>query len=306
MSKNVLITGASGVIGKKLTALLLQKGHQVSHIGRSRRNGTIASYVWNVERGEMDKEALTGKDTIIHLAGAGVADKRWTAKRKKEILESRTKSSSLLFDSLKRGNHTVKTVISASAIGYYGFGLDERIYAEESKPGTDFLAQVTKQWEDEVDKIASLGIRVVKLRIGIVLSNEGGALVEMSRPVRYGIGAPLGTGKQYVSWIHIDDLCRMFMQAVEDDRLEGAYNAVCSWVTNKDLTEAIANVLKRPLWLPPVPVFVMRIIVGEMAMIVVNGSKVSSEKIRASGFHFQYPELTGALKDLLSDKDKGE
>jgi uncharacterized protein len=304
MSKKILITGASGLIGSRLTKMLLQKGYQVSHLGRTKKNSPVKSFVWNVDAGELDKEALAGVDTIIHLAGAGVADKRWNEKRKKEILESRTKSSALLFETLKKGNHAVKAVVSASAIGYYGFCLDERIFTEESKPGTDYLAQVTRAWEESVDKISSLGVRVAKLRIGIVLSEKGGALAEMAKPVRFGVGAALGTGKQYLSWIHIDDLCAMFIKAVEDEQMYGAYNAVCDWVTNEAITKSIASVLKKPLLLPPVPGFIMKIITGEMAVIVVNGSKVSSEKIRKTGFTFQYPDLNEALNELLNRKLK--
>jgi uncharacterized protein len=302
MGKKILITGASGLIGSRLTEMLLQKGHQVSHLGRTKKHGPVKSYVWDVEKGEFDSEALTGVDTIIHLAGAGVADKRWNEKRKKEILESRTKSSDLLFNTLKKSNHTVKAVVSASAIGYYGFCLDERVFTEESTPGSDYLAQVTKQWEEAVDKISSLGIRVAKLRIGIVLSEKGGALVEMAKPIRLGVGAALGTGRQYLSWIHIDDLCAMFTKVVDDKTMHGTYNAVCDWITNKELTNAIAKFLNRPILLPPVPGFIMKIIVGEMAMIVVNGSKVSSDKIRSAGFVFQYNKLENALIHLLISK----
>ncbi len=299
MNKKILITGASGLVGSRLTEMLLQKGHQVSHLGRTKKSGPVKSYVWNVDKGEFDAAALVGIDAIIHLAGAGVADKRWNEQRKKEILESRTKSSALLYQTLKKENHAVKAVVSASAIGYYGFCLDERIFNEESKPGSDYLAQVTRQWEEAVDKISSLGIRVAKVRIGIVLSAKGGALPEIAKPVRFGVGAPLGTGKQYLSWIHIDDLCAMFMKAVEDDRMHGAYNAVCDWVTNETITKSIARVLNRPLLLPPIPGFMMKLIVGEMAVIVVNGSKVSSDKIRKTGFTFQYPDLNEALSELL-------
>lgn len=299
MSKKILITGASGLIGSRLTEMLTQKGYQVSHLGRTKKTGSVESFVWDVEKGEFDQQALAGVHAIIHLAGAGVADKRWNEKRKKEILESRTKSSALLFETLKKTNHSIKAVVSASAIGYYGFCLDERIFSEVSNAGSDYLAQVTKAWETEVDRIASLGIRVAKIRIGIVLSEKGGALAEMAKPVRLGVGAPLGTGKQYLSWIHIDDLCAMFIKAVDDDQMHGAYNAVCDWVTNESITKSIAKVLNKPLLLPPVPGFIMKIIVGEMAMIVVNGSKVSSDKIRKTGFTFQYPELNEALRNLL-------
>jgi len=302
MSKKILITGASGLIGSLLTDMLLRKGYQVSHLGRTKKIGMVKSYVWNVDKSELDIESLSGVDTIIHLAGAGVADKRWNEKRKKEILESRTKSTALLYESLKKVNHSVKAVVSASAIGYYGFCLDERIFTEENNPGSDYLAQVTNQWEEVVDKISSLSIRVTKLRIGIVLSEKGGALAEMAKPIRFGVGAPLGTGKQYLSWIHIDDLCAMFLKAIEDDQMHGAYNAVCDWVSNEEITKSIARALKKSLWLPPVPGFIMKIIVGEMAVIVVNGSKVSSEKIRTTGFKFEYPELNAALNELLTNK----
>jgi uncharacterized protein (TIGR01777 family) len=299
MSKKILITGASGLIGSRLTDMLLQKGYQVSHLGRSKKSGPVPSFVWDVDRGKIDSQALVGVDTIIHLAGAGVADKRWTVSRKKEILESRTKSSLLLYNTLANVNHTVKAVVSASAIGYYGFGFGEQIFTEESNPGTDYLAQVTKQWEESVDTISSLNLRLVKLRIGIVLSEKGGALVEMAKPIRLGAGAALGTGKQYLSWIHLDDLCAMFIKAVEDNTMQGAYNAVSgNWVTNLELTKQIAKVLKKPLLLPNVPGFIMKIIVGEMAMIVVNGSKVSADKVKKTGFVFRYTNLEEALESL--------
>ncbi len=300
MVKKILITGASGLVGKRLTELLLQKGYQVSHLGRRKRDGNVPSFVWDVEKDFIDSKALDDVDTIIHLAGAGVADKRWTASRKKEILESRTKSTALLLETLRKEKHSVSTVISASAIGYYGFGLSDGVFTEESKPGLDFLAQVTKQWEEEVDQIGSIGIRVVKLRIGIVLSEKGGALTEMAKPIRLGVGSALGTGKQYLTWIHLDDLCEMFIKAAEDQLIRGSYNAVGSeWVTNEEMTKAIAKVLKKPLWLPPVPGFVLKIVLGEMADMVLNGSKISSTRIQTTGFKFKFTKLEEALRDLL-------
>jgi hypothetical protein len=299
MSKKILITGASGLIGSQLTTMLLQKGYQVVHLGRSKKSGAVPSFVWDVANQKIDEEALHGISHIIHLAGAGVADKRWSDARKKEILDSRIQSTQLLFDTLKKTNHQVESFISASAIGFYGFTMEETVFNEESKAGSDFLAQVTRQWEEEVDKISLLGIRTVKLRIGIVLSNKAGALVEMAKPVRFGVGAALGTGKQYMSWIHIDDLCNMFVKATEDVNMQGAYNAVCDWVTNKDFTKSVAQILKRPMLLPPVPAFAMKLLIGEMAAMIVNGSKVSSEKIRKTGFKFSYPDLQSALNDQL-------
>jgi len=302
MAKNILITGATGLVGSQLTELLLLKGYHVSHLGRTKQTGKVPSYIWDVDKGTIDKNAFQDVDTIIHLAGAGVADKRWTARRKKEILDSRIETTRLIFERLKKNDHQVKSFISASAIGLYGFTTGNEIFTEESKPGSDFLAKVTHQWENEVDAINSLGIRVVKLRIGIVLSDTGGALPAMAKPIRFGFGAPLGTGKQYLSWIHLHDLCAMFHQAVENNSMRGAYNAVApGWVTNQEMTRAIATILRKPLWLPPVPAFVMRIVIGEMAVIVTNGSKISSEKIRETGFEFQFKELTTALRDLLKN-----
>jgi uncharacterized protein len=299
MSKKILITGASGLIGKRLTDLLLKKGYQVSHLSRSSKSGRVPSFVWDVDKDEMDSKALEGVDAIIHLAGAGVADKRWTKSRKEEILMSRVKSTELLHNTLLATPNTVKAVVSASAIGYYGFQFNEEL-TEESKPGADFLAKVTNQWEAEVDKLAALKIRVVKLRIGIVLSEKGGALVEMAKPIRWGVGSPLGTGSQYISWIHLDDLCEMFIHAIDTDQMNGAFNAVSgNWVTNEEMTKAIAHELKRPLWLPNVPTFVLKIVVGEMAAIVLGGSKVSADKIKKTGFEFQYSKLENALEELL-------
>jgi uncharacterized protein (TIGR01777 family) len=297
----VLITGASGLVGSRLTELLLSKKMEVVHVGRTKRNSSVPSFAWDVDKQQMDAKALAGVDTIVHLAGAGVADKRWTLTRKKEILDSRVQSTRLLFQILKEEKHYVKNIVSASAIGYYGFGLSDQLFTEERPPATDFLASVTTEWEKEVDAIRELEIRVVKIRIGIVLSNKGGALKEMARPIQFGVGAPLGTGQQVMSWIHIDDLCEMFCKAIQDRSLAGAYNGVApNPVTNAELTKAIASILKKPLWLPNVPPFVLRLLVGEMADIVVNGSKVSAEKILATRFKFQYSQIDDALRNLLS------
>jgi uncharacterized protein (TIGR01777 family) len=303
MSKKILITGASGLIGTRLTELLLQKGYQVSHLGRTKRNGSVPSFTWDVEKGTMDTQALEGVGTIIHLAGAGIADKRWTTKRKSEILQSRVQSSALLYNTLLTSVHQVQSVVSASAIGYYGFGLGDKIFTETDHAGNDYLAQVTQQWEQSVDKIATLNIRVAKLRVGIVLSNLGGALVEMAKPIKLYAGAPLGTGKQYLSWIHIDDLCSLFIKAIDDKEVKGACNAVSGdWVTNKEFTTLLAKVLNRPLFLPHVPKFIMKLILGEMAMLVLNGSKVSADKIKEAGFIFDFPNLETALRNLLIKK----
>jgi len=300
MNHKILITGGTGLVGSRLTEMLLNKGFEVSHIGRTKKAGRVPSFVWDIKQKKFDAHALKGVNTIVHLAGAGVADKRWTTARKKEILGSRIESTKLLFETLKTTSNEVNTVVAASAIGYYGFGMGEETVEEDSKPGTDFLAQVTKQWEAQVDKIGTLGIRTVKLRIGIVLSEKGGALAEMAKPIKLGAGAALGSGKQYLSWIHLDDLCEMFIKAIAAENMNGAYNAVgTGWVTNQEMTKAIAHILKKPLLLPSVPGFVLKIILGEMADMVLNGSKVSSKKIQKTGFSFQYTSLDDALKNLL-------
>ncbi|HEY8935827.1 MAG TPA: TIGR01777 family oxidoreductase, partial [Cyclobacteriaceae bacterium] len=226
MVKHILITGASGLIGTRLTEMLLAKGYSVAHLGRSKKEDGVKSFVWNVDKQVIQPGALKGITAVIHLAGAGVAEKRWTKDRKQEILESRAKSTALLYDELKKGHHNVTTFISASAIGYYGFENDTKIFHEDDEPGKDFLAQVTRQWEDEVNKINNLGIRVVKIRVGVVLSEKGGALKEMSTPIRMYAGSPLGTGKQMMSWIHLDDLCSIFIKMIEDEQHSGAFNAV--------------------------------------------------------------------------------
>lgn len=299
MAKRILITGASGLIGSRLTELLVKEGYGISHLGRYAKQGSVSSFVWNVEEGKIDAEALREVDTVINLAGAGVADLRWTTSRKQLILESRIKSCALLYEALRNTQHQVKTFITASAIGYYGCETDE-VCTEDSPPGQDFLADVVRQWEQEADKISQLGIRLVKLRIGIVLSSQGGALMEMARPVRWWVGSPLGSGNQYLTWIHIDDLCRMFLKAATDQTMSGVYNAVGpQWVTNHMMMKTMAEVLHKPFFLPPVPGFMLRFILGQMADIILSGSKVSSSKIQQTGFDFRFRELEPALANLL-------
>lgn len=303
MATHILITGASGLIGTRLTELLLQKGYRVSHLGRSAKGHKVPSFVWDVNSERIDEKAFENVDTIIHLAGAGIADKRWTTTRKKEILQSRLNSTKLLFNILSRTKHSVKNFISASAIGYYGFGLKDELFTEESSSGNDYLAMVTKAWEDEVEKFNTLNLRVAKLRIGIVLSEKGGALKSMIMPIQYFVGAPLGSGNQSISWIHLDDLCAMFIHIAEKDFLKGAFNGSGPYaVTNTTLTVQIAKALKRPLLLPKIPAWVLKLILGEMADMVVQGSNVSSEKIQKAGFTFQFSNLDLALRDLLNSK----
>jgi uncharacterized protein len=296
----ILITGGSGMIGTRLTKLLLQKGFDVVHLGRTKTNGGVPQYVWNVENKQIPLEAFSDVDTIVHLAGANVGDKPWTPRRKKEILESRTHSTRLLFDFLKKTPGSVKKFVSASAIGYYGFGNENKVFSESDAPGNDFLAEVVRKWESEVDQISTLGIQVTKIRVGIVLTMEGGALKEMVRPVQYYLGAPLGSGEQKLSWIHLDDVCRVFAKAIEDDSISGTVNAVGpDPVSNRDLTMAIARTLGKPLFLPAIPQALIKVLLGEMADLALKGNSVSNEKLVQSGFTYKFPTFESALQDLL-------
>lgn len=299
--KNILITGGSGMIGTRLTGFLLESGHVVSHLSRSRRKQGVRAFLWDPEKKQIEKGALENVDVIIHLAGAGIADKRWDQDRKKEILLSRTQSTRFLYDVLSCEKHQVSAFISASGISYYGLEEPLRPFTETDPAGQDFMAGVTAAWEKEIDKIIGTGIRVVKVRTGVVLSRDGGALKKLAMPVRFFVGAPLGSGRQVVNWIHIDDLCRLYVKAVEDQSIHGAYNAVSPHpVTNQMLTEEIAHVLKRPLWLPSVPAFMVRLIAGEVAQVVLDGGPISSDKVQRAGFEFRFATVREALKDLLS------
>lgn len=287
-------------MGTALTDLLLQKGYHVSHLGRSPSLGKVKCYRWSVTGNYIDPKALEGVDAIIHLAGAGVAEKRWSQSRKKEILESRTKSSELICETLKTQPNQVKVVVSATAVGYYGLSTSDEWYDETCESGNDFLASVCKAWEASTDPIQALGIRLVKIRVGVVLSNNGGALIQMAQPVKWGFGAALGSGKQWVSWIHITDLCQIFLKAIENETMIGIYNAVApNPVTNKELNQTIAQALQRPLWLPPVPEFALRILLGEMSQIVLTGARVDCSKVKSAGMTFDFTDANLAVKNLL-------
>lgn len=293
---NVLITGGSGLVGSYLTKLLKEKGYSVSWLSRTpgEKDG-IKRYAWDIDAGTIDQEAFRNADAIIHLAGAGVADKRWTASRKKEILESRTQSTKLLYRELELLRKEPIPFVSASAIGYYGFSTSDAILDENSETGTDFLAKVTKAWEDEVSKIESLGHAVSKIRIGIVLSREGGALKEMTAPP---VVAPLGTGKQWMPWIHMHDLCLLFIHALEQ-KLSGPFNAVAPHPErHADFMKAIAKASEKPYLGIPVPTFVLKIVLGEMADMLVNGTRISAERVQSTGFEFHFPKLDRALAEL--------
>jgi uncharacterized protein (TIGR01777 family) len=249
----------------------------------------------------IDPAALNGVDAIVHLAGAGIADKRWSQKRKNEILSSRTESTKLLADTLRSTPHQVKVFVSASGISYYGLDMPPHYaFIESDPPASDFMARVTVAWEESVAQIQDPAIRIVMLRTGVVLNNGSGALERLVTPVRFFVGAPLGSGDQYFNWIHIDDLCKLYVKAIEDNSIRGVYNAVApNPVTNKELTRTIARVLKKPLWLPPIPAIVVRVIAGEVSEVVLKGGRISSKKVEHAGFDFEFRTIDTALHNLL-------
>jgi uncharacterized protein (TIGR01777 family) len=304
----VLITGGTGLIGKALTHALLEKNFKVIILSRQTSNrqsaGSNLSYAtWDVAGQMIDKEAIGTTDYIIHLAGAGVADKRWTKKRKQEIINSRVKSGELIVKSLQDIPNSVKAVISASAIGWYGADPvipNPKPFREDDPHDTTFLGETCKLWEDSLEPVRKLGKRLVKLRTGIVLSKEGGALKEFKKPLRFGVAAILGDGKQVISWIHIDDLVRLYIAAIEDETLNGVYNAVAPKpVSNKALTLQLARIQKGIFFIPVyTPSFVLKLVVGEMSIEILKSATVSCDKIHYSGFIFLYPSIGAALKNL--------
>lgn len=294
--RKVIITGGTGLVGKRLSELLKQHGYKVNILCRNPKK--TDEYKWNVEEGYMDESAFEGTEIIVHLAGAGVADQRWTDSRKKEIIDSRVASTRLLFKYLSKKTHTIKSFISASAVGYYGDRKNE-LLTEDDSAGTGFLAEVCRLWEQEADTIGTLNIPVSKIRIGIVLSKDGGALPKLDFPVKFGIGAYIGNGKQYVPWIHIDDLCNMFIHLIHHPEANGIYNACAPDIkTNREMSATIAQVLRRPFIPFPAPAFVIKTVMGEMATMLLMSNNCSSKKIIDTGFDFQYPTLYLALENI--------
>jgi uncharacterized protein (TIGR01777 family) len=293
----ILISGGTGLIGKHLVTKLKNKGYDVAILGRSKKPN---NYVWNPEKKEIEKEALKNTDYIIHLAGTNIGGKRWTNKQKQKIIDSRVKTAQLLFDTVKENNIPLKAFISASAVGYYGAITSDHIFIETDSPANDFLGETCRLWEQSADQFEKLGIRTVKIRTGVVLSPEGGALERMITPVKMGIGSAFGSGKQYMPWIHINDLCNIYIKAVEDAQMIGAYNAAApEQLRNKEFMRTLASVLKAPFWFPAIPAILLQLLFGKMSAIILEGSRVSATKITAAGFQFQFLELESALENIF-------
>ncbi len=314
----VLITGGTGLIGTHLTQMLAEKGYDVIILSRQfsytdhklndifknvkNKGATVEFAYWNIGKGEINKEAIAKADYIIHLAGANLAEKRWTGKRKKEIVESRTKSTLLLVKILKETENKVKVIISTSAIGWYGGDTIESKksgFTEDAPANKNFLGETCSLWEESIQPVKQQGKRLVILRTGIVLSNDEGALIEFKKPLRFGIAAILGNGRQVTSWIHIDDLCRIYIYAIENN-INGVFNAVApQQVTNKKLMLSLAKLLRGKYFIPLyVPSFLLKLVIGEMSIEVLKSATVSAEKIKSAGFQFLFPSIDAALNEL--------
>lgn len=293
-----LLAGGSGLIGTRLAELLREQGHTVRLLSRHARGE--GQFTWNPATGTLDEAALDGVDYIINLAGAGIADQRWTAARKRELVDSRVQSTRVLTAALKRSGLRPKAWISASAIGYYG-NSGEQIMRETDAPvEQSFMVHCCEQWEQVADEVSALGIRTVKMRIGVVLAKEGGALAEFVKPLRFGLGGYFGNGKAWYSWIHLDDISRAFIWALDHPEVSGVFNAVAPHpVRNKALVQATARAMHQPALIVPAPAFVMRLVFGEMSAVILNSNHISAEKIVQAGFKFQYPTLEGALQAIF-------
>ena len=299
MKEIVLITGANGLVAKRLAQFLLPRFH-IRFLSRHPKNGN--DFKWDVEKQTIDIKGLLGVDHIIHLAGADISEKRWTKIRKEEILSSRVDSAGLLLKNLSENNLRIKSFISASAIGYYGSSDLDQKFDETSSKGDGFLADVVDQWEKAADQflLERVAERVVKIRTGVILAKEKGALPKMALPVKYHVGSPLGTGQQNISWIHIEDICRIYQFVLERSDLQGVFNAVSPFpVSNKELTIEIAHKLRRPIFFPSIPKWVLKMVFGEMASVLLDNCKVTSQKIEKEGFQFKYPNIKEALDNLI-------
>lgn len=299
---NILITGATGLVGNKLVSSLRKDNHSIHYLSTSKsklkKNLNYKGFYWNPSTGEIDKKAFEDVSIIIHLAGASIS-KKWTKAYKKEILESRVEGANLIFETLKTNPNKVERFISASAIGIYPNDLNYIYHEDNTQIDDSFLGEVTELWEKSANQFKSLSILVSTIRIGVVFAKESGALVEMTKPIKYGLGAVLSSGQQYVSWIHVDDLVAIF-KYVLDNNLNGVYNAVSPYpITNEELTKAIAKTINKPLFLPNVPKFMLNLLLGEMHIILTSSQNVSSRKILDDGFQFHFASLNKSLQNLL-------
>ena len=296
------------MVGRRLTQMLRDKGYEVIWLSRERHvRAEIPRYKWDYRIGEIDEEAVERADAVVHLAGANIGDERWSESRKKTIVESRVQTARLLFDTLQKQNKKIDAWVSASAVGYYGIEPDERVFTEDDHvEAPDFLASTCRKWEaTALDFHRSSGTRTVVVRTGFVVSQNSEAYQKLAFPTRLGLGSPIGSGRQYMSWVHLDDLCGIYLQAIEDTALNGIYNAVApEFITNTDFMRALARSLKRPFFMPKVPKFVMRMVMGEAADMILYGNRISGEKILNAGYQFKFERARDVFAGLHKDVHK--
>lgn len=300
----VLITGGSGLIGTHLTSILISEGYYVSHLSRfARDEGKVRVFSWDPEKQILDARVFDGIDHLIHLAGSNIGEGRWTENRKKKIAESRIGTANLLHRVVTDNKIHLRSFISASGSNYYGTVTSEKIFRENDMPGTDFLAETTRRWEEAAEKFEKSGIRTVRIRAGMVLAKNGGALQQMIKPASFGFVARTGEGSQYMPWIHITDLCNIYLKALNDPGMTGAWNAVApQHVTQNEFIETLSIVMKKRVSPVSVPGWFMKLAYGEMADLVLKGSRLSSDKLRDAGFRFLYGNLRYALENVLDVK----
>lgn len=298
---SVLITGGSGLIGKQLTSFLLGTGYEVKHLSRNNNlTEDVKVFLWDPLKGVIDRFVFDGTDFIIHLAGTNIGEKRWSKKRKEEIIKSRVDSSIFLHKCVVESGIPLKAFISASATGIYGSVTSSKIFTENDPSASDFLGSVCKEWEAAADLFKNSGIRTIKIRTGVVLEKNDSALSKLMMPGKLGFLIQTGTGQQYMPWIHINDLCGIYLKAIEDNKMEGAFNAVApQHVTHNDFMRLLAEVMKVHKLAFPIPAFIMRAVLGEMSDLILNGSRVSSEKIMKSGYSFLFSTLKNALYNII-------
>lgn len=300
----ILISGGTGLVGKALTKRLITEGHEVRILSRNPQSSPqLKSFYWNVEKNEIDEKVFDGVEHIVHLAGSGIADKRWTNARKQDIIDSRVNSMKLITDVVKKKNIQLKSFVGASAIGIYGMTTSEKIYTETDTGKDDFLTQSCSQWENSYQQIQTLSAKNCIIRIGVVLSKDGGALKRLLPLFQLGLGSAVGSGKQYMPWIHINDLVSIFHEALFNPRYNGIYNAVSSEeTTNQSFSKQLAKSLSKPFFLPNVPAFVLKLVFGEMANVLLEGSRVNNQKLIHNSFQFQFASLSEALMGIVSEK----
>lgn len=299
--KKILISGATGLVGKKLARKLYERGYQVEILVRSKsKRSDFKSYIWDYENKFLEAGAIDNTYIFIHLAGSPIS-KRWTASYKKEIYKSRIDSAQFIYEEMQEKGIHPEAVISASGAGIYGQITSQKIFSEDDPAADDFLGKVCADWEKKALQFQELGSRVVCIRTASVLAEKGGALEVLKKPVELNVGAALGTGEQYFPWIHLEDLVAIYIKAVEDVSMNGAYNAAApDFVTNEILTQKIASHLNKKIWLPNIPKFIISKTLGEMSILALEGSRISSKKIENSGFKFVYSNLDKALTDIIN------